>query len=257
MRATSAFLLVLGAGLTAPPADAMLSEALSAKQIIVNAGLDGAFLVKAEFAPRPDRPAQAVYGTLFDFEGLIWMYSPETGTFVLGPSPPAGARYQEDLRARLVKLVPAAQTLVLYQQAAPVTDGELSQRPLKNSCVIGCLAALSRVLLRQGIPDEAGFVLFLFGSTGPFDPRNVSPLDHSIFVYRTAEGWFAIDPQELTRTLRLEHVAVGAPLDPLLQTLARRVGRALQHTYFFPIAPATLARLSARLDSTSVLRSKP
>jgi hypothetical protein len=222
-------------------------EALAARQILRNAGIEAAFVARIEGAATPDRPAGQVFSTLFVFEGVVWNYSSEAGTTILGRCPPGDENSPEALRPLLARIAPPGAVLTLYQQAVSVDNDELMQRQLSRACVIGCVSTLTRVLLKEGAPDEAGLVMFLFASASEFDPRNVSPLDHSVFVYRRGANWSCVDPREPTRTVPLERIAVGAAIDPMLAALARRFERPLQRSVYFPISAATLTRLSERL----------
>jgi hypothetical protein len=204
----------------------------------------------------PDQPAQQSFSTLLVFEGVVWNYSLDTGTSILARAPPADENVFALLRPFLARIAPPATNLTLYPQSIAVDSTELMQRQLRNACVIGCMAALTRVLLEKGASDEAGLVLFLFDAARPFDLRNVSPLDHCVFVYRTAGHWACIDPREPKLTFALERLAIGADIDPMLAALAERVDRPLQRSVYFPISSATLTRLSDRL-AERVMPSAP
>jgi hypothetical protein len=99
-------------------------------------------------------------------------------------------------------------------------------------------------------------VLFFFDAAPAFDLRNVSPLDHSVLVYRRAGRWVCIDPREPRLAFALERLAVGADIDPMLAALAKRVDRPLQRSVYFPISAATLTRMSDRL-AERVMPSAP
>jgi len=232
-------------------------EALAARQILRDAGIESAFIAKTESAAAPGQSATTVFSTLFVFEGVAWNYSAEGGTTVLGRSPPAGEALPGALRPLLVRFAPPGAELTLYAQSIAVESTEMTQRPLPRSCVVGCIAALTRVLERDGAPAEAGLVLFLFGTAARFDPRNVCTLDHAVLVFRTAAGWACIDPRAPDATFALERVTTGTDLDPMLAALAKRVDRPLQHSVYFPIAPATLTRIAEQLAARAANRHSP
>jgi hypothetical protein len=164
MKAQPAWLTLLAAALaTAVRLIGAQPEALAARQILHNAGIEAAFVARIETTTTPDQPAQQSFSTLFVFEGVVWNYSPDIGTSILGRGPPAGENYPAALRPFLARLAPPAASLTLYPQSIAVDTTELTQRQLRNACVIGCVAALTRVLVEQGAPEEAGW--FCFSST--------------------------------------------------------------------------------------------
>jgi hypothetical protein len=232
-------------------------DALAARQILGNAGIEAAFVARCETPAAPDQPAQQSFSTVFVFEGLVWNYSAEGGTTILGSSPPAGENLPAALRPLLARIAPPGAALTIYPQSVAVDNTELAQRQLRNACVIGCVATLTRVLLEKGAPDEAGFVLFLFGPSRAFDSRNVSPLDHSVLVYRKGGSWICVDPRQPGLAFALERIAIGADIDPMLAALAQRVDRPLQRSVYFPIAPATLTRLTDQIAARTTNRSPP
>ena len=237
--------------------DAAQPEALAARQVLGNSGIETAFVACIETAVAPEQPAKQRFGTVFVLESVVWYYSPETGTTILGQSPPPGKDFLDGLRPLLARIAPPGATIKIYQRSVAVGADELAQRRLAGSCVIGCVAALARLLIEEGTPDEAGFVLFLFGPSQSFDSHAMSPLDHSVLVYRKARRWVCIDPRDPALKFDIGSVTIGNDIDPLLAALAERVDRPLQRATYFPIAPATLNRLADRIADRAMPRSSP
>ena len=257
MRTGRAWLAGAFAAATVARLVAAQPDALAARQILANAGIEAAFVARSETAATIGQPGLQLFSTVFVFEGIVWNYSAEGGTTILGRSPSTGEILPAALRPLLARIAPPGATLTLYPQSVTVDTTELAQRQLRNACVLGCVAALTRVLLEKGAPDEAGFVLFLFGASRAFDSRKVSPLDHSVLVYRKDGGWMCVDPRQPGLAFALERIAIGADIDPMLAALAQRVDRPLQRSVYFPIAPATLTGLAERIAARTLPRSSP
>jgi hypothetical protein len=228
-------------------ARATLAEALVATQVLRAAGVGDAYVTEVR-PPAGPVAVEKSYRAVFDLGGTVWSYAPESGTALLGASPPAGPGYRESLVDRLLPLLPAGATVRLYPQAVLLPEAELSQRSLANACVVSSVLSLALHVRQAGPPAEAGLVLFRLEAPARLERLDVLPVDHAVLVLRIGENWFCVDPGDPAQPRQLERLAIGEGVDPVLLATARQLGRPVQRAVYFPFSPETLTQLARRAD---------
>jgi hypothetical protein len=190
------------------------------------------------------RPEREEYLVIFRFEGLLWKYSPASGTRVCGTAPGAWPPPPALVLERVRHVEPWVAAISIYRAASmPVAAPAI----LPNACVPGCLAQIGRLLVNLGMPDEAGLVLF---SYDPGRPEQVLPPDaigHCVLVYRYGDQWTCLDPRRQQSPQPLRQVNIGVHLDPTLRVLAERSDYELKRARLLLISRATLRQISADL----------
>jgi hypothetical protein len=219
-----------------------LRDALIARQVL--ADVAATCIVRVEFVVgQPVRPP--VYATAFSLENVFWLYAPEVGTRVLGP---ATAIWPDPavLSARLHALDPSVSRIRVY--AHPVaTPFRQDQLCLTNACVIGSLHSLTAILNAEGAVSEAGLILMSF-DTADASTAAALQVNHSLLAYRLRGQWWCIDPKRRQHPFRLKDVAIGAPLDPALVTLALQQAYPVKSVCLLPLSPATLNRIATNVQ---------
>jgi hypothetical protein len=190
-------------------------------------------------------PGTEEFFVFFQFEGVLWCYTPAAGTWVFGPAP---AKWPPSNREvlRWIKETDASFHRISVYRSLPTPASP--QADLPHGCVVACLAQLSNLLIHTGPPDEVGLVLLSYdrerdsgGGVGPLF------IGHSLLVYRYQGQWFCFDPRRQDAPWLVAQVAVGASLDPALQTLAERPDCRLAHARLLRISRRTLDKLDASL----------
>ena len=242
MRVPRPALACLGALLASPCAPAALRDALVARQVL--ADVASTCIVRVEFVARqPARPP--IYAVAFALEQVFWLYAPEVGTRVLGPAtavwPDAAT-----LSARLHALDPNVSRVTVYPHPV-ATPFRQDQLYLTNACVIGSLHSLTAVLGAEGAVGEAGLILMSFDTS---DASTAAALlvNHSLLAYRLRGQWWCVDPRRLQQPFRLRNVDIGAPLDPVLVTLALQQAYPVKSVCLLPLSPGTLDRIASNVQ---------
>lgn len=231
--------------------DAGYQEAVLANYELADVG--GTMVVRAvsnaHRGPGGDR-----YFVFFQFEGVLWCYAPEAGTWVLGPAPARWPPSDQELLSWTEQTAAGSRHIRLYRRL-PEPAERLSELP--HGCVLACLAQLSSLLLHTGPPDEVGLVLLSYdGERGPAESVGPRAIGHSLLVYRYAGSWYCFDPRWENTVKPLTGVAVGAPLDGALRALAERPDCRLTHARLLRISRRTLDQVDASVTWRLVQRRR-
>ncbi|MBS0662498.1 MAG: hypothetical protein JSR48_04495 [Verrucomicrobia bacterium] len=228
--------------LAVPPASGKLRDILVARQIM--ADVAPTCVVRVAFDPaKGDR--ETLYALAFSLEGVFWIYSPETGTQVLGPA----SRLWPDpvtLSARLRELDPTVAAVTVHSN--PVSENfRQDQLYLVNACVIGSLHSLLWVLHDHGSVDEAGLILMSYDTPDAATAPTLR-VNHSLLAYRQGRQWWCIDPLKQRETFRLKEVKVGAPLDPALVALTLKQRYPVKSVSLLKLSDRTLDRITSNVQ---------
>jgi hypothetical protein len=205
----------------------------------------GATVVVRGVAGANRSPGEEEYFVFFQFEGVLWCYTPGTGTWVYGPAP-AGWPPSDQQVLQWVKATDASfHKISIYRHIpAPVAAGA----ELPHGCVVACLAQISNLLIQTGTPDDVGLVLLSYDrQRNPAEGVGPLAIGHSILVYRYQGQWFCFDPRGNDPPKPLAQVAVGARLDPVLQVLVEKAGCRLAHARLLLISHRTLDQMNAAI----------
>ena len=185
------------------------------------------------------------YFVFFQFEGVVWCYTPSTGTWVFGPAPTEWPPSNKQVSKWIKQTDASFHRISIYRNLpAPVSP----EADLPHACVVACLAQISNLLLHTGPPDEVGLVLLSYDrERSPGEGVGPLAIGHSLLVYRYQGQWFCFDPRGQEAPRPLAGVAVGAPLDPALEGLAERPDCRLVHARLLRISRRTLDQLNASL----------
>lgn len=232
---------VLLAG-AATSASATLRDILVARQIM--ADVASACVVRVTFNPAQSG-REPLYALAFSLEGVFWIYSPETGTQVLGPA----SRLWPDpatLSTRLRELDSTVTAVTVHPNPVAETFRQ-DQLYLRNACVIGSLHTLLWVLHDHGGVDEAGLVLMSYDTPDAATAPTMR-VNHSLLAYRQGRQWWCIDPLKPREPFRLKDVKIGAPLDPALVALTLRQRYPVKSVSLLKLSEATLERITANVQ---------
>jgi hypothetical protein len=223
-----------------PGGRAELQDALVARQVL--ADFAATCVVRIEYDPSlTARPP--VFATAFRLENVLWLYAPEIGTRALGPATHAWPDSAK-LSTRLRQLDPAIRRVTVYSNpVAPLVRQE--KLYLNNACVIASLQSLGRVLDLNDRVTDAGLILMAFDTT---EPANAPAflVNHCVLAYRRDGRWWCLDPNQ-AQPFPLNTIAIGAPLDPALVTLALQQSYPLKSVHLLPLSPATLDRVATNM----------
>ena len=193
---------------------------------------------------------QTVHGVAFALEHCLWLYTPASGTRVLGAAPEQFPDATE-FAARLKHWEPGVNDLRIEAQP-PRPIAETTQSRLQTGCVIVALKRLTDLLVASELND-AGLVLLSYttGSTRVVDGMLV---DHCLLVTRFGDRWECFDPIAPEKSFAPQWLDVGRPLDPILveRTVSQRY--AIKSARLLQFRRDTLAKLKeAQLWRTMVL----
>jgi len=243
--------VLLAGALPLLAADAGYQEAVLANYELADVG--GTVVVRTagggHRGPEDDR-----YFVFFQFEGVLWCYAPEAGTWVLGPAPARWPPSDQELLSWTEATGAGARHIRFYRDL-PEPAERLTGLP--HGCVLACLAQLSQLLIHAGPPDEVGLVLLSYDgeriAAGSVGPRAIG---HSLLVYRYAGSWYCFDPRWENAVKPLTQVAVGEPLDGALRALAERPDCRLAHARLLRISRRTLDQVDASVTWRLVQRRR-
>jgi len=243
--------LLLAGALPAGASAAGYQEAVLANFELADVG--GTVVVRAVEGATPG-PVTERYFVFFQFEGVLWCYAPNAGTWVFGPAVPRWPPSDRDLMS-WVEATGAGYRHVRFFRDLP--EPEQHQIGLDHGCVVACLAQISNLLIHTGPPDEVGLVLLSYdGERGPGGVVGPRVIGHSLLVYRYAGTWYCFDPRWAGAVRPLTQVAVGAPLDAALLALAERPDCRLAHARLLRISRRTLDQLDSTLTWRLVQRRR-
>ena len=183
------------------------------------------------------------YFVFFQFEGVLWCYTPRTGTWVCGPAPKEWPPSDQQVMQWVKATDASFHRISIYRHIpAPAAAGAA----LPHGCVVACLAQISNLLVQTGTPDDVGLVLLSYDrQRNPGEGFGPLAIGHSILVYRYRDQWFCYDPEENDPPKPLAQVAIGAGLDPALQVLVAKAGCRLAHARLLLISHRTLDQMNA------------
>jgi len=199
------------------------------------ADVGGTVVVRAVEGPGPGADRYFVF---FQFEGVLWCYAPEAGTWIFGPAPAHWPPSDQEALAWVESTGPSLRRVRFYRD---LPEPAARESGLPHGCVVACLAQLSNLLIHTGPPEEVGLVLLSYdGERGPGEALGPRLIGHSLLVYRYAGKWYCFDPRWDTTATPLGQVAVGAPLDETLRALAQRPDCRLTRARLLRISHHTL-----------------
>lgn len=188
LTAAAVLFLTVSAG---PIAVATPEKALQAEQML--RPTRWAQAVKIENTNPESRYPETVYGTVFEFNDVLWFYT-VTGSQPLRVSKNRTDEYKENLLPLLRTMERGFTSFTKLTADEAVEPKEYAS--LKNGCVVESIFSL-REHARQGEPILQAKVL-LYSSKNP--TRTVGgarATGHAVLVYQTPSGFFYVDPPKL------------------------------------------------------------
>jgi hypothetical protein len=155
--------------------------------------------VRIENTNRSSRYPETVYGTVFEFNDVLWFYT-ATGTQPLKTSKHRTDDFKEDLLPLLRTIDRGFNSFVALPASSET--GITSYPSLKNGCVIESIFSLQE-LQQNGEPILAAKLL-LYTSKNPNRSPNRRATGHCVLIYQTPDGMFYIDPPKIDATGTLE-----------------------------------------------------
>lgn len=162
--------------------------------------------VRIENTNRTSRYPETVYGTVFEFNEVLWFYT-ATGTQPLKTSKNRTDDFKDNLLPLLRKI---DRGFTSFQVLSPPGDDRFAPYPsLKNGCVIESIFCMDE-LAQNGEPILEAKLL-LYTSKNPTRSSSTKATGHCVLVYRTPSGMFYIDPPTIQATGTLKRVREWDP----------------------------------------------
>ncbi len=185
--------------LAAPSAEASREEAIQAWQMLSRD--HWAVPVKVKNTNEKSRYPATVYGTVFEFQNLLWFYT-STGTQPLRISENQTEKYKENLLS-VLRTIDRGFTSFTRLSVEEPTELEVEFASLKNGCVIESIFSLNE-LRHTGAPVLEARLL-LYSSKNPTrSAGGGAPTGHAVLIYKTPEGVFYVDPPKIDETGQLK-----------------------------------------------------
>jgi hypothetical protein len=217
-----------------------LQDALLARQLL--ADFTRALVVRLDLTPEANGPTRSLYSLAFAFDGVFWIYVPESGSFALGAIAPGVQPDLDLLNERLRVVEPRIEAAAIDRRDHVPS----SSRTLGNGCFVGCLANLL-ALLERGESIRAAGIVFLSHPPDPAHP-DVSPLlanqGHALLVYHVDRYWFALDPNHPNSRIDLDVIQSDNPVDAALLRYASGNNYPTGRARYLAISAATLKHLA-------------
>jgi hypothetical protein len=110
------------------------------------------------------------------------------------------------------------------------------------------------VLDAQDRITEAGLILMAFDSAESANDAYV--VNHCVLAYRRDGQWWCLDPNRALQPFPLKSIAIGAPLDPALVSLALERDYPLKTVHLLALSPATFDRIATNVRWRSLAATK-
>lgn len=179
--------------LLAPAGFAGSEKALQAEQMLTPERWAQA--VRIENTNDSSRYPETVYGTVFEFNDVLWFYT-KTGTQPLQASRNQLEEYKENL---LPLLRTMDRGFTSFKKLTAKTSEDVAGFPsLKNGCVVESIFSMDELKEQQEPVLEAK--LLLYSSKNPTRSREGRTTGHCVLVYQTPTGIFYVDPPKIDVT---------------------------------------------------------
>ena len=174
------------------PSNANQEAALQAEEML--SPMHWAQALKIENKNRMSRYPATVYGTVFEFQNLLWFYT-KTGTQPLRASASRIEEFKENLLPLLQTMEPG------FASFEPL----VSEKPfdvyasLQNGCVVESIYSFGD-RQEQGEPILEAKLLLYTSRNAIRSPGAKHPTGHAVLVYKTPSGTFFVDPPKIEST---------------------------------------------------------
>lgn len=191
--------------------------------------------VKIENINEASRYPETVYGTVFEFQDLLWFYT-TTGTQPLRASKDRLEEYKENLLPLLRTMEPG---FVSFTELAPATTFEDGYPSLANGCVIESIYSFNE-RKSEGEPILEARLLLYSSEQAHRTSGSRNTTGHAVLIYKTPAGFFYVDPPKIDATGQLTKAREWDPL-AIAQEIESHYGKIeIKNAFFKPFdAPGT------------------
>lgn len=228
-------LLLAFVGLALPSASALNPKrALQAEAML--SPTHWAQAVMIENTNQKSRYPATVYGTVFEFQNLLWFYT-KTGTQPLRQSANRVEEFKKDLLPLLQTMEPGFAAFSKLEEKPPT---ELAS--LKNGCVVESIFSFNS-RKEEGEPILEAKLLLYSSKNAKRSPGARYPTGHAVLVYKTPSGIFFVDPPKIDATGQFHEVAEWDPMKMAGEIESRYGVTEIETAFFepFEMNVATLA----------------
>lgn len=169
--------------------------------------------------------AQRVYGLVFEFNSILWLYRPDRGTESISRSKGDTENEVRDLAGLLREVFPRMNEC-RYVEAVDEGNAKASAGEVPNACFLKSVNALGR-LGERGACGKVALLCYYYkdGNAG----------GHTVLYFETPEGSYVLDP-----TISAEPTRVEGGDDPLAVARDFQPGIAIATARFLPVDKAGL-----------------
>ncbi|MBI5380572.1 MAG: hypothetical protein HZA31_01605 [Opitutae bacterium] len=193
--------------------------------------------IRVENTGRHHRYPAQTYALVFEFEGILWLYTPYDGTQSFSIYRGRLAQDRQDFGPLLREIEPGFERHEVLPEEPAATATAPRSKPA-NACFIASLAAL-RAKVASGEVTRAALLSYYYDAGGRYG--------HTVLTYETRAGHFVLDP---ARSDQPEAVSAGMVRD------AVRLASAIQREH--RIAQARLLPVDlAKLTTTTIDTAEP
>jgi hypothetical protein len=145
---------------------------------------------------------RTVYALVFELSGILWFYTDADGTQSLSLTRNTVARDEAD-PGPLFRSIDRGFTTWSWVEGAAVPRGPASRRP-PNACFVESVSALLQRLAVGGEAASPRLLSYYVDTPG-------GRLGHTVLLFGTSAGLFAVDPEDSDRPERLPAELGGDP----------------------------------------------